>query len=41
MSATAKAHPKTAASHARVKDALEHSRAAAQEPHGALTDAAA
>jgi hypothetical protein len=41
MSATAHAHSTTAAPHTRVKDALDHARAAAQELHGALSDAAA
>lgn len=41
MSATARAESTTAAPHARVKDALDHTRTAAQELHGALSDAAA
>lgn len=41
MSTATETHTKTAAPHASVKDALDHARAAAQELHGALTDAAA
>jgi hypothetical protein len=41
VSATARAESTTAAPHARVKDALDHTRTAAQELHGALSDAAA
>ena len=39
-SATAEAHAKTAAPNGKVKDALDNVRAAAQELHGALSDAA-
>jgi hypothetical protein len=41
MALTAEAHSKPAVSDGRVKDALDHARAAAQELHGALTDPAA
>jgi hypothetical protein len=41
MSTTANARPKTEDSHSRVKDALDDVRSAAQELHGALSDAVA